>query len=268
MARQVVLYRLMLAGVVAVGVVMAAPALANTLQAAPGAPLWMQLGAKLLLWLHIGGGALGLLSGTVAILAPKGRPVHRMAGKFFFGAMFTAYAIGAGVAPFLIDGQRPNFVAGILALCLLVTAGLAAWRRDPKVGPIEYVSLAAALSVVAAGVLFMVQAGSSHSRTVDGSPPQAFILFIAVGAVAAMGDMHVIFRRSITGVSRISRHLWRMCLSLFIASGSFFLGQQQLLPPAMVGSLWQYAPVLFPIVAMVIWLIVEHLPKRRKRAEV
>lgn len=241
---------------------MAAPAIAETLKPAPDAPVWMHWGAALLLWLHIGGGTLGLLSGTVAVLSPKGRPVHRAAGKVFFVSMFIAYAVGAGVAPFLETGQRPNFVAGILALYLLVTAWLAAKRRDPVVGFIEYGGLAIALSVVAAGAYFMMQGMRDPSGTVDGSPPQAFVLFIVTGLLAAGGELHVVLRRTITGVSRISRHLWRMCMSLFIASGSFFLGQQQILPEAVRGSLWQFGPVIFPLAAAVLWLVIEHLPKK------
>ncbi|ESQ74969.1 hypothetical protein [Asticcacaulis sp. AC402] len=240
----------------------AGPAWAENLQAAPDAPFWLHWGAAALLWAHIGGGTLGLLSGTVAILTRKGRTIHRAAGKVFFVAMFVTYAIGAGVAPFLTEGQRPNFVAGILALYLLITAFLAARRRDPKVGWIEYGGLATALAIVAAGGLFMWQGANDPSGTVDGSPPQAFALFIVAGLFAAAGEIHVIIRRSIAGVSRISRHLWRMCMSLFIASGSFFLGQQQILPPAMVGTFWQYAPMVFPLLAILIWLVVEHLPKK------
>lgn len=242
----------------------ATPAFAETLKVDSHAPVWMHLGAMLLLYLHIGGGTLGLVSGTVAVLSPKGRPVHRAAGKIFFASMFIAYAVGAGVAPFLETGQRPNFVAGILALYLLITAWLAARRRDPVVGPAEYGGLVIALITVAAGAYFMVQGMNDPSGTVDGSPPQAFVLFIVTGLLAAGGELHVILRRKIAGVSRISRHLWRMCMSLFIASGSFFLGQQQMLPDAVRGTLWQFGPVIFPLAAALLWLVIEHLPKRPK----
>lgn len=255
--------RIVISAVVMAGL-LAGPAMAETLKAAPDAPVWLHWGATALLWAHIGGGTLGMLSGATAILSPKGKTVHRAAGKVFFASMFITYAVGASVAPFLTDGQRPNFVAGVLALYLLITAFLAARRRDPKVGWIEYGGLATALAIIAAGGLFMWQGANDPSGTVDGSPPQAFALFIVAGVFAAVGEIHVILRRSITGVSRISRHLWRMCMSLFIASGSFFLGQQQLLPKAMVGTFWQMAPVMFPLVAILIWLVVEHL--RRKPA--
>ena len=56
-------------------------------------------------------------------------------------------------------------------------------------------------------------------------------------------------------VQRIARHLWRMCFAFFIATGSFFLGQQDVLPAAVRGS-----PVLFvlafaPFAVMAFWLV-------------
>lgn len=233
---------------------------AETLDVGSDAALWMRLGADVLLWLHIGGGTLGILSGFVAIFSRKGAPIHRAAGKVFFASMFIAYLIGAGVAPFLETGQRPNFVAGVLALYLLITAWLAARRRNPKSGMLEFSGLVVALLVTAAGGLFAWQGAQDPTGTVDGAPPQAFVLFVVVGSLAALGDFHVLLRRRINGTMRIARHLWRMCVSFFIAAASFFFGQQQLLPDHMLGTPLQSGPVLAPLVALVVWLVWIRLP--------
>jgi hypothetical protein len=178
--------------------------------------------------------------------------------------MFISYAVGALVAPFLHEGQRPNFVDGVLALYLLITAWLAAKRVNPVVGRTEKIGLAVALSVFIAGILFMLQAANDPSGTVDGSPSQAFVLFVVVAGAAALGDVRAIMRGTINGATRIARHVWRMCVSLFIASASFFFGQQQLLPEAMLGTLWQYGPVLFPLTAMLVGLLALRLSKHRR----
>lgn len=238
---------------------MATPVLATKLEISADSPAWAHFGASLLLYSHIVGGGLGIIAGTIAILTRKGQNAHRIAGRVFFVSMFIAYAIGAGVAPFLEDGQRPNFVAGILALYLLVTAWLAARRRDPVVGIIEYAGICIALFVVASGLLFMWQAANNPSGSVDGSPPQAFVLFVVVGLVALFDDFIVIMRGKINGRSRISRHLWRMCMSMFIAGGAFFFGQEQALPDAIVGSIWQMGLAFYPLLAMVIWLALPRL---------
>lgn len=232
------------------------PASAERLELAEGAPRWAVIGAAVLLYAHIAGGTVGILSGVVAIAARKGAPVHRAAGKTFFVSMFIAYAIGAGVAPFLETGQRPNFVAGILALYLLVTA----WRtvRIPKIAPgaVEYGGLILALAIVGLGLIFMRIGANSATGTVDGSPPQAFILFAVAGSFAAAGDIHMILSKGLTGAARIARHLWRMCFSFFIASTSLFLGQPQVFPDWFSNSI---APVLLsfaPLIALLIWMAI------------
>lgn len=230
------------------------PALADTLKAAPSDPAWMHFGADALLWAHIGGGAVGLITGVVALGARKGQQIHRAAGSVFLMAMAVSYAVGAGVAPFLESGQRPNFVAGIMALYLLVSGVMAARRRDVKAGAPEIIGLIVALSITAAGLVFMQMGAASPSRTVDGSPPQAFLLFTIAGAFAALGEVHALARRQLTNASRIARHLWRMCFSLFIASGSFFLGQMQVFPEALQGSPLLYVLALAPLPIMLFWL--------------
>ncbi len=65
----------------------------------------------------------------------------------------------------------------------------------------------------------------------------------------------MIRRGGISGNPRIARHLWRMCAALFIATGSFFLGQQKVMPEWMQGSPLLFVPALAPLVLMIFWLI-------------
>lgn len=243
-------------------------ALAENLEARPGDPAWMHLGANTLLWAHIAGGAIGMVTGVIALAARKGQRVHRAAGSVFVLAMFTAYAIGAGVAPFLQTGQRPNFVAGVMALYLLISGTMAARRRDARAGAAEVIGLIVALSITAAGVTFMRMGSASSTGTVDGSPPQAFFLFTIAGVFAAAGEVHALLRKSLSRTSRIARHLWRMCFSLFIASGSFFLGQQQVFPKALQESALLYFAALAPLPILLFWLgkvyVDEGLRRRRR----
>jgi uncharacterized membrane protein len=249
-----ILFAPVLFAVAFVAALLPSVALAENLEAGPGDPVWMNLAANALLWAHIAGGAIGMVTGVIALASRKGQSVHRAAGSVFFVAMFTAYAIGAGVAPFLTTGQRPNFVAGILALYLLISGTLAARQRTVKAGRPEIIGLVVALTITAAGVIFMRMGAASPSGTVDGSPPQAFFLFTIAGAFAAAGELHVLLRKSLSHVARTARHLWRMCFSLFIASGSFFLGQQQVFPKAVQDSVLLYVVALSPLPIMLFWL--------------
>lgn len=233
----------------ALAVLLALPAAsAETLELASDAPAWQKLGANVLLIGHIGAGAIGMLTGAIAILSPKGKPVHRAAGKVFVVSMAICYLIAAGVAPFLTQDQTVNTIAALMALNLLASAWLAATRRDPAIGWPEWAGLIISLGC-AATALYAITAGVSVTES--GADGLRFVLFSSI--IAALGDLHVIVRRSITGKIRIARHLWRMCMSLFIAAGSFFFGQAQILPDAMIDSPLQLGPALFPLIAIPIW---------------
>ena len=236
---------------------------ATTLEVSPDGPLWAHIGADILLYAHIGGGTIGLLSGVVAIAARKGQAIHRAAGKIFLASMFVTYLIGAGVAPFLTDGQRPNFVAGILALYLLITAWLTVkQRRGTASIRTSYIGLVISLSIVVTGFIFMQMGANSATGTVDGSPPQAFLLFTIAGSFAALGDLNVILRKGLSGTARLSRHLWRMCFSMFIASGSLFFGQPQVFSDAFNQSIASPILSFSPLIAMAVWLVLVRLKKR------
>jgi len=70
--------------------------------------------------------------------------------------------------------------------------------------------------------------------------------------LAAVGD----FRMMLSGLSkrnRILRHLWRMCFGLFVATASFFLGQQQVFPAVLRGSILLVILAVFPLGLLIYW---------------
>ena len=241
-------------------------AFAGRLELPQSAPVIAHLAAAVVLYLHIGGGTVGLLSGVAAAVARKGGPIHRAAGYVFVVSMAITYVIGTLVAPFLTEGQRPNFVAGVLALYLLASGVATARRRQFRAGWAEILGLVVALAITAMGLYFMMLGAASPSGTVDGSPPQAFVLFVAVGLAATLGEVNALARRQLSHVARTSRHLWRMCMSFFIASGSLFLGQPQVFPTLFNESIAPIVLAFIPILIMVIFLARVRL--RRQHAQV
>lgn len=212
------------------------------------APAWAHLGATTILVLHIAGGAIGILTGWIASASKKGQNLHRISGRTFFVAMFVSYLIAACVAPFLNDDARPNTVAGILALYLLLS-GLAAARRRPfRASRAERIGLLVALFITAMGAWFAFESFQGPAGTVDGSPPEAFAVFIITGCFAVFGEVRLLMRGQLSNADRIKRHLWRMCASFFIASGSFFVGQPQVFPvwfnETPLPNLLSFAPII------------------------
>ncbi|MGQ0639703.1 MAG: hypothetical protein ACT4P6_02875 [Gemmatimonadaceae bacterium] len=77
---------------------------------------------------------------------------------------------------------------------------------------------------------------------------------LVIGSVmllAAIGDLRAIRSGGggLRGSRRLARHLWRMCFALFVATGSFFLGQMKFLPePVRIVPLLlvlAFAPIVF-----------------------
>ena len=216
----------------------------------PEAPLILHAGAAALLYLHIGGASLGMASGTVAILARKGRRIHRAAGTVFFVSMLVMTAVAAGVAPFLDEGQWVNTGAAVFTFYLVATAWATVRRKPGEAGLFEKLALVAPVSLAVVGIGLAV----AYAGTPRASAFSPFFAFAALSALAAVLDVRMILRGGVTGWRRIARHLWRMSAALAIALGSFFVGQQTFLPEAVQGSPWLGAPMLAVLAVMFFWL--------------
>lgn len=224
-----------------------------TLEIDPAAPLWIKVAADALLYLHIGGGALGLVSGTAALIFRKGGRAHRFAGRVFVGSMLVMAGIGAGVAPFL--PERISILGGLMAFYLVATAWLTVRRAPGKAGRLEAVALTSAIGLVMLTSALGWMAARDPTGTLDGQPWQAFVLFGVVAPLAAGGDLRLLLRGGIAGSGRIARHLWRMCMALFIAAASYFLGQPDFVPWPMRGTAWVHVPPLATLAVMAYWLV-------------
>ena len=211
--------------------------------------------------LHIGGGAIGLISGTVAALARKGGPLHRKAGTTFVVSMLVmgVFAIYLAVAE---PGQITNVFIGTLAIYLVSTAWMAVHRKEGTSGPFEKIALTVSLGLCApfAILSFQLAAGLPPLFTsavpFKGAVLVAIYAFTSVLVLAVVGDARIILSGALSGVPRISRHLWRMCLALTLAAGSGFTnGFARLLPgPYHVPAAF-FLPQFLPLGLLVFWMI-------------
>ena len=201
---------------------------------------------------HVSAGSLAILSGAVAVFARKGDNLHRVSGTVFFLAMLTMSAFATYLAVSL--QQTGNAVAGPFVFYLVGTAWVTVRRAEPTVGLFDYGALIMGSGVAAALLFFGIQ-GIYGTGFVDRAPAQAIIIMGGVAALAAVLDLKVIRQGGISGAPRIARHLWRMCYALFIAAGSFFLGQQKVMPKFMHGAPIFYVLALAPLVLMAFWLL-------------
>ena len=247
----------------------------NTLQVSPESPWIIHAAAAILLFLHIAGGTIGIVSGLTAVAVRKGGRVHVLAGQVFFVSMMVMASIGALVSPFLAapDGTPKMFdsMAGFFTFYLVVTGWLTMRRRAGTIGRSEIAAFVYAASLAAIAVLIGTRAASTATGSVGGMPAAGFYGIGTIIALAAALDLKVILAGGVTGAPRLARHLWRMCLACFVAVGSFFLGQQRVMPELIQGSAWLQVPPLIPLIMMVFWLLKLRLAqavtwvKRRRR---
>jgi uncharacterized membrane protein len=210
---------------------------------------------QVLLPIHIVAGGLAIVLGAVALYAAKGATLHRQSGKVFVAAMITMGTSGAVLA--LKSGPNANAIGGFMAVYLVITS-LTTVRR-PAVGarPLE---IGAMLLAFALGLLDLVlgfAALAGPRGAINGVPAPVFFMFAVVGLLAGAGDLRVIRSGPRRGVPRLARHLWRMCLALWIATASFFSVRARvakIFPEAFLSPGMRVLPVALVLLAMVYWL--------------
>jgi uncharacterized membrane protein len=168
------------------------------------------------LFLHIAGGIVGLISGWIALFTRKGGRLHRKAGVVFGISMLIMAASGGYIS--LLRASWLNVLAGTFTFYLVLTAWLTVKRKQQELGRAEYALLALGLAVGIGGWLLA-------ARMPNPGTAIAFRVFGTVALLACAGDIRMLLRGGLSGAPRLARHLWRMCIALFIATASFLVGR-------------------------------------------
>ena len=199
----------------------------------------------MLLPIHIIAGLTGIVSGFVALYTLKGAKLHRKSGIIFVYAMlvvaFTGTVMGA------ILSEMAAVIPGVLAFYLVMTALRSV--RHPVL-KFQWMDLGLMLLALILGLASII-----YGFVAEGQPTALYVIFGVVTLLAALGDIRIMLVRSIQGKQRIVRHLWRMCLAMFIATGSFFLGQADEFPEQLRNYGLLAIPVLLVLLTMIYWLI-------------
>ena len=222
---------------------------------------WFHGAMWLVFALHIGGGVVGLVSGSVAVMARKGGPLHRLSGNLFFGAMLVM-AVLAIVLGFVQPGQLVNVFIGAFALYLVATAWLTVRRPVGAVGAYEWIALVVGVVLCAPFAVLAFQLATGLPPLVKSAIPFrgpvliAIYGFTAVLVTAAASDAKVVLSGGVAGAPRIARHLWRMCLGLTLAAGSAFTnGLPRLLPGPFNVPPAFFLPQFVPVGLLIFWMI-------------
>jgi hypothetical protein len=155
----------------------------------------------------------------------------------------------------ILKSQPGNIVGSIGTFYLIGTAWLAG-RRTERTRLMDwsalFIGLAGAVAAIALGVYTLHNPDGVDKTT---APAGMSFFFGAILLLATAGDVRMLARGGISGRQRITRHLWRMCYGLFIATGSFFLGQQQVFPAFLRGSVFLTLAAVLPLPLLIYWFL-------------
>lgn len=224
-----------------------------------GSPLWLIDAAIVGVVVHVSAGFIGILSGAAAISVRKGERLHRAFGNVFFVAMLTMAGVAAVMAAVLVakgvTAQWANVFAGAFTFYMVGTAWGTVKRKAGTVGRFEVAAVMAGVGIAAIALFGILPLTLGPAGRESGVPAVAPVMFAGVAMLAAAMDLKVVLRRGISGSQRIARHLWRMCVGWFIATGSFFLGQQKDMPAFLHGSPILLVLGLAPLPLLLFWMI-------------
>ena len=202
----------------------------------------------LALAVHFAGGLVSIVAGTIALSVAKGGWLHKRSGLVFTWAMVGLGLTAAGIGAY--ENSPSQVFAGLLAAYLVFTA-MTTVKPLPGFGRrVDVALMVLAFAYAVASLYGGVTEWLDPAIKVVGRPRVVPPLVIGtVMLLAAIGDLRAIRAGGLRGSRRLARHLWRMCFGLFVATGSFFLGQMKFIPePVRIVPLLlvlAFAPILF-----------------------
>ena len=203
---------------------------------------------------HIAGASLALCFGYVALFSPKGGPLHRRLGRYFVYAIAVMCFGGLAIAILRNVAPETNIPAATLTAYLAVTALTTVRPVSRGLLRLERGGLLLALGLGLTCISLAIRA------VVGGASPMGlstfpFLLFGSIGLLGAIGDIRVLRAGRLRGPARLHRHLWRMCIALWISASSFFFGGEERVPEFLRNNTPLRAlPVLAVLLAMLYWM--------------
>jgi len=198
---------------------------------------------------HVATGIIALVAGFIAVAMRKGGTWHRRSGLVFVWAM-----IATGIAAAIVAIYEGKPAGGVVIVYFVVTAWTAV-RPLPRANRAVGIALMAmAFALGAAEYVRGFTALERPGNNIEGVPAGMMFFMATILLLAAVGDLRMMLAGGIQGARRIARHLWRMCFSLFIASGSFFLGQMQVIPAPIRNVPLLLVLGVSPLVVLLYWM--------------
>ena len=206
-----------------------------------------------LLVLHVTAGVVAMLAGLLAIVFRKGSLGHRLAGSVFVICMLSVSAAGAYLA--FMKSEPDNVLGGIFSFYFVATGWATARRGQTEPWALEWSALPVALVIAAIWISWAAEVARGRIAVGNNSSAGGYLFFGVLAMLCAAGDLRMLLRRRLAETQRLARHLWRMCFGWFIATISFFLGQQQVFPVRLRGSSFLMILAFLPLLLLGFWWV-------------
>jgi uncharacterized membrane protein len=210
--------------------------------------------------IHVAAGALAIILGAIALTAKKGGRIHRRSGFLFVCAMLVM-AVTAAILGVRNGTADANVVAALMTAYFVGTALTTVRRATRWTSRINIAALVLALALALLTLAGAIDAINSTELSPGGVPRRTIgvmsLILTVVLLLAAVGDIRILRFGPLRGGPRLARHLWRMCLALFIAAGSFFSIRERvatILPEPLTTGPMRALPILLLFGAMFYWL--------------
>lgn len=204
----------------------------------------MEILFKTLLTAHIAGGTMALLAGIVAMLAPKGKHYHALAGKTYYWSMALVCA-SAVIMCFLHPQQFLLYVA-IFSFYLCFT-GERMTKRKKLNDSIAVQDWVASILGCVAGIAMLIRGGIAISEQT--SFGWVSILFGLLSLGFSVRDMVSFVKPSNNPMNWFFKHLTRMLGGYIATFTAFCVVNVQFLPQIAVWLL----PTLLGSVGISVW---------------
>lgn len=198
---------------------------------------------------HFWIGCLAIAAGFTAFVARKGEAVHRAAGAVFVVTTLLLSASGLWLS------LARDILFTVFLSAIAFHAVVTGWAAAALEKPVGWLATKASPVLSGAVVLGAAYGGALAAAAPGGMlndlPPGAFYTVAGTGFILFVYDIVFALAKDPAQQRRLTRHLWRMGFSFFLATGVFFFGNNHVLPEMLRIPAFLSAPVL----AVILWTL-------------
>lgn len=204
-----------------------------------------------LLLAHVAIGTLALISGGIALGTIKGSRLHKFCGKIFAVSMCITTAVGTYIA--VLKPELVTAISGALTFYLILTSW-AALSAKCQGKWIYWIFALMAYALGSMACLGGLEAMSVEGGLKDDFPAGPYFAFGGLSIFACLLDISCIVKAKLSRRQRLTRHIWRMCTALLIASSAVLLGQIYIFPAAIRSEALLSMPLIIIAAGMVYYI--------------